>query len=47
MVETTEEADQKIIFARRTRNGHANGATSAALSVVINHIDEIARHHSR
>ncbi len=47
MVKTMEEADQKIIFARRTRNGHAHGAATDALSVVVNHIDDIACHHSR
>jgi predicted glycosyltransferase len=42
MVESVEDVDRKIVLRRRDRNGHVNGAPSAALSVVVRHISDIA-----
>ena len=43
MIETTEDVEQKIKLARRSRNGHANGVATKTLTVVVDHIDDIAR----
>ena len=43
MIETTEDVEKKIKLARRSRNGHANGAITKTLTVVVDHIDDIAR----
>ncbi|HEY0551327.1 MAG TPA: DUF354 domain-containing protein, partial [Verrucomicrobiae bacterium] len=47
MVESTEDVARKIKLSRRARNGHVNGSNEAVLSVVINHIADIVRLHSR
>ena len=46
MIENAEDVARKIKLLRRARNGHANGSNGKVLSVVINHIDDIARLHS-
>ena len=43
MIETAEDVEKKIKLARRSRNGHANGVSTKTLTVVVDHIDDIAR----
>lgn len=46
MVETTSDVEHKIKIARRIHPDHANGAAAKTLSVVVDHIAEIARLYS-
>ena len=46
MVETTEDVEQKIKITRRRHDDHLNGASAKTLSVVVDHIADIARLYS-
>ena len=47
MVETMEDVDRKIKIARRTRPDRVSGSSGRTLSVLVDHIIDIARFHSR